>query len=118
MTTESVVFHNWTDEDFAHRWDNQLFSFKAKSSTRLPSGLAEHFAKHLATRELNRQMLDLGQTLHRKEFETKALSEPMVAESPIKADIDVLNEQPEAEPKKKMGRPKKVVEEDFEGLKE
>lgn len=47
------LFTNWTNEDFTWTWNNQSYTFKANSSVELEdAGVANHFAKHLAQREL------------------------------------------------------------------
>ena len=51
---QQVVFTNWTEEDFEGTWDKQLYKFGAKKSYYLPFFLAEHFAKHLGNREINK----------------------------------------------------------------
>lgn len=58
----SVLFTNWTNEDFTWKWDGQPFTFKARSTETINAGtrehnegLAQHFAKHLTDRELNKR---------------------------------------------------------------
>lgn len=55
---QEVIFTNWTDRDFEHTWNKRLYRFKANKSYYLPFYLAEHFARHLATRELNKMAQD------------------------------------------------------------
>ncbi len=47
------LFTNWTKDDFTYIFNNNPFTFKANSSTELEDGIADHFALHLAIRELN-----------------------------------------------------------------
>lgn len=49
-----VLFKNWTDEDFTHTWNNVPHSFKAGEERHMEDWKAEHFANHLADRELIR----------------------------------------------------------------
>lgn len=46
------LFHNFTTEPFAWTWNSKMYRFKPGEKRYLPSYLAEHFAKHLANREL------------------------------------------------------------------
>jgi len=50
-----LVFFNWTEEDFTYRWDSVEYTFESGQSMMLEEGIALHFAKHLANRELNKQ---------------------------------------------------------------
>lgn len=139
---QSILFTNWTDRVFTHTWDREEFTFQPGQSIYLQDYLAKHFAKHLANRELIRKgkVGDTDYTLYAgseesliyKEFRDKALSQPVSAESNIKAEVDVLNRNAESEDKKfcefcdskgvkhKKNCPtlNKPVEEEFEGLKE
>jgi hypothetical protein len=54
---KAMLFKNWSDEDFSYPFDKCLYEFKAGTSTMLPSHLAEHFAKHLVDREMNKMGL-------------------------------------------------------------
>lgn len=58
----SVLFTNWTDEDFVCNWNGEPYVFPAKFSEEISVGtqehnlgLAKHFAKHLVDRELNKR---------------------------------------------------------------
>ena len=50
---QEIIFTNWTDRDFEHTWNKKVYRFKANKSYYLPFYLAEHFGRHLVTRELN-----------------------------------------------------------------
>lgn len=47
------LFTNWTKDDFSYTFNNVLHTFPANSSIELEDGIADHFALHLANRELN-----------------------------------------------------------------
>jgi hypothetical protein len=49
---KSVVFFNWSDEDFTWTWDKKPWDFAAGSKVYIQDYLANHFAKHLVDREL------------------------------------------------------------------
>lgn len=65
MTTS--LFTNFTDEEFTGHWDGKPRKFAPGQSVYMPTFLAEHFAKHLANRELLRR--DSGGTLIYKDGE-------------------------------------------------
>lgn len=70
---KAVTFTNYSSEDFTHTWDSVEYPFPAGKSQMLESGLALHFAKHLAVRELNaRGVENLGNDVVEKEMK-KAL---------------------------------------------
>lgn len=58
---QEIIFTNFTDEDFDGRWNesinHKVWRLKAGKSYYLPFYLAEHFAKHLVDRELNKRNL-------------------------------------------------------------
>lgn len=51
---KSVIFTNWTQEDFSWTWNSVPYKFRAGTSIFLEDYLANHFAKHLVDRELFR----------------------------------------------------------------
>lgn len=48
----NATFHNFTEEPFTGYWDGKPKTFKPGDRVYMPAYLAEHFAKHLANREL------------------------------------------------------------------
>ncbi len=115
---ESKLFINWSPEEFIGMWDSVPYKFAPGQTVYLEDWKANHFAKHLTDRELNRASLSTADQ-KRSEFyakcfavETPEAEPPMpeLAEMPVETQI--LNKN------KKLGRPKKVVqpEEQFEGL--
>lgn len=50
----NATFHNFSNEPFTGYWDGKPKTFKAGDRVYMPAWLAEHFAKHLANRELIR----------------------------------------------------------------
>ena len=52
--TSNATFHNFSSESFTGYWDGRPKTFKAGDRVYMPAYLAEHFAKHLANRELIR----------------------------------------------------------------
>lgn len=58
---QEIIFTNFTDEDFEGRWNEAInhkkWTLKSGKSYYLPFYLAEHFAKHLVDRELDKKKL-------------------------------------------------------------
>lgn len=58
---QEIIFTNFSDEDFDGRWNesinHKVWRLKAGKSYYLPFYLAEHFAKHLVDRELDKKKL-------------------------------------------------------------
>lgn len=50
----NATFHNFSSEAFTGYWNGKPKTFKAGERVYMPAYLAEHFAKHLANRELIR----------------------------------------------------------------
>lgn len=106
MERKSVAqrFTNWTHEDFTHKWDSVFYTFKAGQSEMLQDYLANHFAKHLAQREINRRNLPMSD-LKFKEFFDKCLSgDTITAETKLKLEMEIekLKVEPKDEKKEAM----------------
>ena len=56
---EGIEFYNPTDEGWVGTWDGEPYNIQAKSSILVPKHIAEHFAKHLATKILSERFNDL-----------------------------------------------------------
>lgn len=54
----TALFYNFSDEVFEGKWGGQTKMFAAGSKTYMPAYLAQHFAKHLTNRELQKQGKD------------------------------------------------------------
>lgn len=93
----SVVFCNWTDNDFTHNWGGQPFTFAAKSVTRITlggskeanMGLARHFTKHLVDREMNERGIPTDHHT-RAEYEFNCSVEQDFREIPV---VEVINDE-------------------------
>lgn len=123
---KTVLFTNWSNEDFTYTYASEPYDFPVGKSVYLPDYLALHFAKHLANRELQRigGVYDTYASSYKspvfQEFFNRSLSEPLPVTSEIKAEVDVANRDvsSELEPKKKSKIKKPATEEEFAGLKE
>jgi len=51
---QNATFHNFSSEPFTGYWNGKPKTFKVGEKVYMPAYLAEHFAKHLANRELIR----------------------------------------------------------------
>ena len=132
---QTIVFYNWTDEDFTWKWNNEPFFFKAKTETpffnipsKLQVSLRSHFAKHLVDRELTKMNKMMEDPL-RAEMEARCNGKVEVAEEEgVKEEITdgfIMESEPIIE-KRKPGRPsvkktietvnKSLPEEQFAGL--
>lgn len=88
----AILFTNYSSNDFTHFWDSVRYDFPQGQSMMLESGLAIHFAKHLAVRELNIKDKNTGGGALQKEM-SKALSSTEVkAEDKTKLKQEVMNE--------------------------
>ena len=122
---KSVLFKNFTDKEFVCSWDGTPYRFPAGKEMYVEDWKAEHFAKHL----VDRVMHEKGMITSNKHERTILEAQCMPSEEALTADeaLDLNAREAVAEikaeveqevEKKKMGRPKKVVEDEFIGLKE
>ena len=51
---QAIQFKNWTTEDFTWKFDGIPYTFKAGQTIYLEDFKANHFAKHLVDREMNK----------------------------------------------------------------
>lgn len=110
---KSVVFQNWTNEDFSWTWAGDQYDFPAGSKIMLQDYLAMHFAKHLATREMFKAGHELNTYKH-PEFQkmvdkclcTEAVVVEAKTEAKVAVEIAKANAEAGIEPKRR-GRPKK-----------
>lgn len=130
---KAVLFTNYSDEDFSHTWDMVKYEFPAKQSTMLFGGLALHFAKHLAVRELNKRDKNTGggalETEMRKAFSDAVLEakdktqlEQKVINANAKAEKEEVVAKVEAKGKdvdeRKSAESIKKELDEFEGIKD
>jgi hypothetical protein len=84
------TFFNWSDEDFTYSWGGKPYTFPAGSVTEdvaksvhgnllLEEGIARHFAKHLADRELQKAGINPGRLDIHEEYTIRAMSLPQPA---------------------------------------
>lgn len=89
---EARLFTNWTAEDFTHTWDGVEYTFKTGQSIYLQDYLANHFAKHLVDRELNKQGIPTNH-FSRESLVNKCFGESVKVETQAQAEMVQLNVQ-------------------------
>jgi len=104
----AVTFVNWTDEDFTHKWDNTEYIFRAGVATLLQDYLANHFAKHLAQREINKAKLLMTDPKFQIFYDKCFIGEKIEAETDLKLEMKMEEVKKVEEPK--IVEPKKFCE--------
>src|ERR1041384_2134839 len=85
----AVQFLNWSSEDFTWTWNSIPRTFKAGEAVYLDKGLADHFAKHLVDRELNKLGIRTNDPM-RLEMEAKCFGS-VVTSTPEYLASDLAN---------------------------
>lgn len=75
MQQTAKKFKNFSAEDFAWKHDGILYNFKAGQEMYLESDKADHFAKHLVDREINRKNVENGLHATKNELSTRSAAE-------------------------------------------
>lgn len=120
---KSVVFKNFDREEFVCSWDGTPYRFPPGKEMYVEDWKAEHFAKHLIDKIMNRN----NQITSNKFVRDQLLPQALPPETSISTEeaLDLNAREKLAEVKaeekveeiKKKKTSKKVVEEEFEGLK-
>lgn len=70
------IFNNWSDQDFACKWDGKERIIKAKETIEVPEYLALHYTKHFVNKQMildgKEQMMGIPEK--RKEYEDKCIT--------------------------------------------
>lgn len=98
----AIKFKNFTNEDFAWKFDGVEYNFPAGQETFMEDFKAHHFAKHLVDRELNKVNIRTNDLGERAKLEAQCFPSDEVV---TPAEALNLNEV------KKAKKTKKVVEE-------
>ena len=125
VEVKSVVFKNFTDEEFVCSWDGTPYRFAAGKEMYVEDWKAEHFAKHLVDRVMHKKGMITTNMVERSKFLAQALptGESITPEEAldvnaregIKEEV-AKKEEVKAEIKSKKTS-KVVVEEEFSDLK-
>ena len=100
MSNQTAVrFYNFSDEDFSHTWDSVIYTFKAGETIMLESYLAEHFAKHLVDRELNKEDLITNLPHNRIKFYNQCIiqSDHIEARNEVDLKMKMMNKNEKSE---------------------
>lgn len=111
---KSVIFKNFTEEEFVCSWDSTPYRFPAGKEMYVEDWKAAHFAKHLVNREMHKKGMITTNMTERNVLLAKALP----SEEAVTADqaLDINAREKVAEAKEKKASKKVVIEEEFEGL--
>lgn len=122
-----LYFKNFSNETFTYSWNSEPRTFAPGEGEYMEEPVANHFAKHLVDREMQRDNKYQVTDPIRDEFIKKALIEPEIPQnlSHLAKENIALNmnmgEVSEEKPEKKRGRPAKqekpVEETEFSDLK-
>ena len=114
-------FKNFSQEDFTWKWNGDPYTFPANSEIYLEEFKANHFAKHLIDRELNRLNIRTNHITERARLELLFFPTTEVLTSSEALNIEEKKKEEKIieAVKAKRGRPAKKVEkeEEFEDLK-
>lgn len=102
----ALKFKNFTGKSFTWKYDGIPYTFEAGQETYLEDYKAQHFAKHLVDEACNEAGIPTNDP-KRKVFEAQCFPA---------AEAITPQEAIHVEAKKKAGRPKKVVEKEFEEI--
>ena len=103
-------FKNFTDKDFTYSFDSVPYTFKAGQEIFLEDYKADHFAKHLVDREMNK----LGQITSNQKQREALLVQCFPTDEAVSV-AEALNIEETKKEKGKKGK-KKVEETEFPDL--
>jgi len=119
---KSVVFKNFTDEEFVCSWDGVPYRFAPGKEMYVEDWKAWHFAKHLVDRVMHKAGMITSNMMEREKFLHQALPEAqkITTEEALDKNARAEVKEKEIEIKKEIKEKKSskvVVEEEFAELK-
>lgn len=81
---QAIQFTNFSTEDFTWKFDGIAYTFKAGQTMFLEDFKANHFAKHLIDRELDKKGYSTGDVKRRTEMQTLCFTSEEV-KTPLEA---------------------------------
>jgi hypothetical protein len=119
MGITAKKFKNFSDQDFAWKFDGVEYGFKAGETMYLEDSKAAHFAKHLIDRELNKKNIPTDRVAERAKLELLCFPSDEVV-TPVEAiNIEAKKEEVarvEIKAKKNIKNKKVEQEEEFADL--
>lgn len=122
LEAKSVVFKNFTDEEFVCSWDGTPYRFAAGKEMYVEDWKAIHFAKHLVDRVMHKKGMITTNAVERNKFLAQALPSSVVISPEEALDVnareEIAEKTKEVKEKAKAKKSSKVVnEEEFADLK-
>lgn len=116
---KSVVFKNFTKEEFVCSWDGTPYRFAPEKEMYVEDWKAEHFAKHLVDRVMHKAGQITSNKFERDLLLVQALPSEVVISGDEALDLNAREEVKEKvdEAKKTKASKKVVAEEEFSDLK-
>lgn len=116
---KSVVFKNFTDEEFVCSWDGVPYRFPAGKEMYVEDWKADHFAKHLVDKVMNKKGMITSNKIERDPLLAQALPDGVTLDAEEAYDLKARKEAQEKveEVKVKKASKKVVDEEEFPDLK-
>lgn len=111
---QAKAITNYTDESFTGYWDKVPYIIPAGATIYLEDWKADHLAKHLIDRELNKKNIPTNDLNARKEIEALIFAEAKEEVKPeeiITKNVEISSKISK-ETSKKPSKTKKVAEED------
>lgn len=107
---KALYFTNVSDTDFSYAWDSQIMKFKSGETILIEGGKANHFARHLAIRELNKDNKPADKASVKTLSATYLSEDAVVANSEAELETKILNANDKPKKKASKKTAKKVAE--------
>lgn len=109
---KSIVFKNFTNEEFVCSWDGTPYRFAPGKEMYVEDWKAAHFAKHLVDRVMHKSNMITTNMIERNKFLALALPTEVAISVDEALDLNARKEVATKVAEKKSKTSKKVVEEE------